>query len=145
MKPVLKGVNHQAKVFTPRSKLLKSSLTPESVQTLRRLCKAKKGEKPQVRETQLYFVAAGGDNLCENLFCHTKNTMRRTNTLGRLSASTASDWKAIQALASAALLRAPGFESVLKACALFRSSLAKGAVRVHPKDAFTSFPWLHET
>ena len=134
-KPVLKGMNHEKHVFTPRSRLLKSELTPESVKTLKKLCKASRGKKPQVRESARFFHCVGGDNLAENLFTHTRNTMRRGNVLGRLSHSTSSQWKSVRALSSAFLLRSPGLKAVLQACACFRSDFAKGKVKgVAPKN-----------
>ena len=51
-KPSLKGVSHLTKVFTPVSKLLKSTLQKDEIKMLR---SNSKGKGAAVNETKLYF------------------------------------------------------------------------------------------
>ena len=58
-RPVLKGVNHMMKVFTPASKLLKSKLDAKTTRMLRARAK---GKQPCVKETACFFILSAGDN-----------------------------------------------------------------------------------
>ena len=129
---VLKGVNHQRKIFTPASRLLKSKLDSKTTRMLRARTK---GKNPSVRETALYFTLSAGDNAAEGITGHLKNTMRRLGNVGR-NTSPATCKKNVQALASAALLRNAGLNSVLTALSLYRIALSRGDINLSPKDAF---------
>ncbi|CAK0800901.1 unnamed protein product [Prorocentrum cordatum] len=129
---VLKGVNHQRKIFTPASRLFKSKLDSKTTRMLRARTK---GKNPSVRETALYSTLSAGDNAAEGITGHLKNTMRRLGNVGR-NTSPATCKKNVQALASAALLCNAGLNSVLTALSLYRIALSRGDINLSPKDAF---------
>ena len=131
-RPVLQGVNHNQKIFTPVCRLLKSKLDARTVKMLRQRTK---GTRPSVQENSRYFVMAGGDNSAEGTTGHLKNTMRRVGNLGRNNTSV-SERKNVQALSAAALHRSAGFESVLEAVKEYREDLSSGVIRLSCKEAF---------
>ena len=67
---VLRGVNHQRKVFTPVSKVEKEELDSRTTRMLRRHTK---GKKPAVKETKKQFVLPGRDNSAEGTQGHVKS------------------------------------------------------------------------
>ena len=69
-------------------------------------------------------------NLAENLVGKVKNKKRRSGVAASPSAKTAD----IDTLFGAFMLRTPGFEAGMKACALYRVWLTTSGV--HPADAF---------
>ena len=131
-KPSLKGVSHLTKVFTPVSKLLKSTLQKDEIKMLR---SNSKGKGAAVKETKLYFVLCGGDNAAESQSGHIRNTMRRVGNLGRF-ATKAIEKKNIQTLAAAALLRNSGYKTILDALKQYRIACSSGVVSVAPRNTF---------
>ena len=129
--PSLPGVSHQHKVFTPVMRLLKSKLSRQTVAMLRR---HSHGKTPAVQETTLYFKLVAGDNGSESLQGHIKNTLRRVGNVGWHNATECN--KAVQTLASAALLRRAGLASVLDALRRYREALTVGAVQLAPRKCF---------
>ncbi|CAK0857626.1 unnamed protein product, partial [Prorocentrum cordatum] len=109
----LSGVNHQKKVFTPVTRLLK---------------------KQAGAETKLYFKLVAGDNSAESTQEHIKNTLRRVGNVGRHNTTELK--KAVQTLSGAALLRRAGLTSVLDALRRYRVACTSGAVQMAPKGCF---------
>ena len=137
-KVVLKGVNHQKKVFSPTYKVLKSQVDKETTKTLKRLSK---GKNASVKESKLYWIMCSGDQLTENLFAHVKNHMRRLGSCGRTVVKNSAT-KSVQALSAAFLLRTPGLTAVLRAVKLFREDCSSGLLKVSPQKAFVDLNWL---
>ena len=131
-RPVLHGVNHNQKIFTPVCRLLKSKLDNRTVKMFR---KKTKSSRPFVKENSRYFVMAGGDNSAEGTTGHLKNTMRRVGNMGRNN-TTVGERKNIQALSAAALHRSGGLQSVLEAVKEYREDLSNAVIRLSCKDAF---------
>ena len=63
------------------------------------------------------------------------NTMRRIGNIGRFRTKKPFR-RNVEALASAALLRKPGFDTVLDALAAYRQAGMGGALRLAPKDIY---------
>ena len=91
-------------------------------------------DTPSGRPRSILTLPAG-DNAAEGLTGNLKNTMRRLGNFG-LNTSPAACKKNVQALASAALLRNAGLNSVLTALSLYRIALSRGDINLSPKDAF---------
>jgi hypothetical protein len=132
-KACLKGVSHITKVFTPVSKLLKSTLGDDETRMLRA---RSKGKQPAVKETRLYFVLVAGDNAAEGITGHVKNTMRRLGNVGRFNTKQA-PMKNVQTMAAAAILRRAGLHTVLDALKQYRVACSSGSVKVAPQGAFS--------
>ncbi|CAE7488892.1 unnamed protein product, partial [Symbiodinium necroappetens] len=116
--PVLTGVNHNKKVFTPVSTLAKKDLSASATKTLKRQTGAQKG---LARETKHAFEVVGGDNMAESLLGHIKQSMRRS---GAVRGGTAgSKKKTAQVLSAAALLRGPGLLKLLSGYKAYRGLL----------------------
>ena len=65
-KPCLTGVNHMKKIFTPVSKILKSSLDVRTNRMLKsKVGKTSKKKKSAVAETARYYKLPAGDNSAE--------------------------------------------------------------------------------
>ena len=129
--PSLPGVNHQDKVFTPVTRLLKSKLPKRTAAALRR---HSRGKAPAVQETKLYFKLVAGDNSVESVQGRIRNTLRRVGNVGRHNASETK--KAVQTLSGAALLRRAGVASVLDALRRYRVALSAGVVQMTPRESF---------
>ena len=136
---ILTGVNHQKKIFTPASKIAKKDLKPASARFLK--SKAK-GTKKVAAEYKKHFRLAGGDNAAEGVFGHISNMLRKTNSKGR---NAKAKMRTLLAQSSAALLRRPGFLSVLQAHKEYREALLTGALQVSPSNAYKleHAKWLH--
>ena len=130
-KTVLKGVNHNKKVFTPTTKVLKSTLDRHENALLK---KQTKGKDACVKETKLYYILPAGDNSAESHLGHVKNQLRRAGGLGRSNVK--STRKSVQGRAAAAMLRRAGFLRVAEALRLYREACCDGTIRISPGDAF---------
>ena len=135
----LKGVRHNAKIFTPTSRLQKSSLKPSLKAVLHKKAQAKTS---CVKETQKDFVLPGGDNAAEGLFGHLKTALRRVQNIGRGGGEAT---RTVQALAGAALVRRPGYQAILDAHSAYRRALITGVVQLSPSDAYdaSKCQWLY--
>lgn len=136
---ILTGVNHQKKIFTPASKVAKKDLKPA---TARFLKSKAKGPKKVAAEYKKHYRIAGGDNAAESVFGHISNMLRKTNSKGR---NAKAKMRTPLAQSSAALLRRPGFLSVLQAHKEYREALLTGALQVSPSNAYKleHAKWLH--
>ena len=101
MKPMLKGVKHGLKQYTPVAFLEKKDIDNATITVLR---KRPSDKAPKVREQQHRFVTCAGDQGAESAFAHIKSTMRRLGNIGRFR-TTKLFRKNVEALASAALVR----------------------------------------
>jgi hypothetical protein len=131
----LEGVRHQGNVFTPLVRLEKRMLSKEVTTTLSQTAMI---EGSCVLEKKTYFLVVGGNNAAEGVHGHLNNTLRRLGLKSgpRFNAT-------VSSLAAAALLRRPGFDTVLEAVKLYRDDLLTGALKVSPKEAFVTHPkWL---
>ena len=140
-KPILGGVKHGQKIWTPVARLMKKDLDKETVSMLR---KHTLGKNPRVMEYKAHFVICAGDQGAESAFAHIKNTMRRVGNIGRLNTKKPM-LKNIEMLAAAALLRKPGFDTVMDALAQYREAGLSGALRLSSKDAYnvSKLWWVH--
>ena len=136
---ILTGVNHQKKIFTPASKVDKKDLKPASVRFLQG---RSKGPKKVAAAYKQHYRVAGGDNAAEGVFGHISNMLRKTNSKGR---NAKAKMRTLLAQSSAALLRRPGFLSVLQAHKEYREALLTGALQVSPNQAYNlkHAKWLH--
>ena len=131
-KPILEGVRHGQKIFTPVARLMKKDLDKDTFNILQ---KHTKGKKPCVREYKAHFVICAGDQGAESAFAHIKNTMRRLGNIGRFKTQNATR-KNIETLAAAALLRKPGVDTVLDALATYRHAGLDGSLQLSSKEAY---------
>ena len=117
-KPMLGGVKHGQRLFTPVSSLRKKSLDAPTKQFVQKCSRPKMAATKNLKTKVL---APGGDNVAEGLVSHIKGTARR---LGRLRGgrSTSSRSTSVRAQSSAALLRELGLFRVLEACKNFREA-----------------------
>ena len=139
-RPMLQGVKHGQRLFTPVSTLQKKDLDTPTKNFLKRCSQDKIAAAKTYRKK---VVAAGGDNIAEGLVSHLKGTARRLGSLkGGRTVSTRS--KSVAAQSSASLLREPGLYRVLAACKNFREACMKGDIKVSPRNAFDfeAHPWL---
>lgn len=128
--PLLPGVCHQKKVFTPTSRVLKKDVGSKARRFLKRQSETK---KPLVREYQKHWVLAGGDQACESQFAHIQSTSKRVQGSGKRMHDIT---RSLQSQSAAALLRHPGFYRVLDSHRLYRQKLMTGTLRLAPTDAY---------
>lgn len=140
-KPILKGVSHGRKLFTPTAKVPKKSLDARETKTLQRHAKAKAGAGKMVAEYQNHYAVPAGDNSAEGCFGNLKNTLRRIGGSGK---GRKDHRRTIDALASSALLRQPGLEAILKAHVQYRCAGRSGKLKLSPKKFYepTQCAWL---
>ena len=84
-------------------------------------------------ESRTSFQLAAGENKAEARLGAVKGNMRRLGLLGRWNGS--SKKKRCQVLASAALHRMPGFNTVVLACKAYRLALSQGKVKLPPLES----------
>lgn len=131
-KPILTGVSHGQKIFTPTAKLLKSKLDAATIEFLR---KGTCTEPPTVKETARLFYLAAGDNGAESTIGTIKNTMRRFGNSGR-NKSRNPTRKNTESLAAAASTRVSGLQHVIDGLSSFRVAGLSGALKLSPTEAF---------
>ena len=131
----LQGVRHQGNIFTPLVRLEKRLLSKDVTATLSTTAMI---EGSCVLEMKTCFLVVGGNNAAEGVHGHLNNTLRR---LGLKSGPRSN--ATVSSLAAAALLRRPGFDTVLEAVKLYRDDLLSGSLKVSPKESFARNPkWL---
>ena len=131
-KPLLKGVQHGKRLFTPAASLQKNQV---DTKTHKFLQKCSQPKKKACKAYKKKFVAAAGDNMAEGLVSNLKHTARRLNSLrgGKVANS---NQKSVTAQSSATLLRQAGLYSVLESAKLFREACSNGTLTLSPRDAF---------
>lgn len=134
------GVDHSLKVFTPTSRLLKSSLDLAITRMLR---SKTKGAKPSVVKQNRHVVLVAGDNAAEGKTGHIKNTTRRVGNAGGFKGKHGLN-RNIVSLSGAAFLREPGLDRILLALRDYRTDLSNGILKLSLKGAFASdkLSWL---
>lgn len=130
--PKLPGVHHQKKVFTPLTRLKKSTLTPDQIKTLRA---ATKGKSPTAKEGKHFFWTTAGDNGAESTMSTLKQSLRRMGQLGRGQIKKP-NLQTARTMAAAALAREAGLASVLTALKQYREALSAGNLHLSPRHAF---------
>ena len=142
--PLLGGVSHYRKLFTPTAKVDKRALTFEQTRMLRKKSTGKKDLAPcskLARECRRHFSVASGDNAAEGVIGNLKNTLRRIGGTGKNKG----DYRrAIDALASSALLRKPGIATILAAHVQYRKAGLTGELGISPKKFYepSACDWL---
>ena len=127
--PLLKGVSHAKKIFTPVSRLQKKDLGDKARRFLTRqsvrggLCK----------DYKKHFVLAAGDQACESQFAHIQQTSARLQGKGKKMKDVT---RSLNSQAATALLREPGFVKVLASHNLYRRHLLEGTLQLPPSDAY---------
>ena len=113
-----KGAIHQRREYCTVRVICKADIDDDTFKTLKALTK----QKTKIRcssmqnETDRLFKIVIGNNLAEKVNVHVKNKLRKAGLLGR-----ASDWTAsVNSLYAAHVLRAPAFETTLRALAQYR-------------------------
>lgn len=131
-KPLLIGVQHGKRLFTPASSLQKNQVDTKTHKFLQKCSQPKKKACKAYKDK---FVAAARDNVAEGLVSNLKHTARRLNSLrgGRVANS---NQKSVTAQSSATLLRQAGLYSVLESAKLFREARSNGTLTLSPRDAF---------
>ncbi|CAE7674500.1 unnamed protein product [Symbiodinium sp. CCMP2592] len=131
-KPLLPGVRHGQKLFTPTAVLRGSSCQTETKKrTLTKNIAKKSGRD---------YKMAAGDNCAEGLLGNIKTTLRRSGGIRAQRDKLSS----LRALSAAALLRQPGLRRVLQAHAAYRRALESGVLKLSPTQAYAvnSISWL---
>eukprot|EP00435_Cladocopium_sp_Y103_P003318 s2944_g1.t1 len=131
-KPVLKGVQHGKRLFTPTASLQKTSLDSTTTKFLQ---KASGSKVAAAKNYKKKFVAAAGDNLAEGLVSNLKFTARRFNAIRGGRAQTTKN-KAVVAQSSAAILRQCGLSRVLQSAKAFRQACSDGLLNMSPRECY---------
>ena len=128
-----KGAVHYKYEYTPLRNLLKKDLDPATCKMLHDLSEVLDSQgRSSVIEKKTLFQFVQGDQLAENIFMLIASKQRRLQLKG---AQRVSIRASVDALASAWLLREPGFIRVCNAMKAYRVWMASsGSVR--PSDAF---------
>ena len=114
--PILKGVQHGNKIFTPTYRIKKNDFDKASVSMLHSQSVMK---RPAVKEQVNDFVIPAGDNSAESTLGQIKHTTRSFGNIGRVS-TRVKYRRNIEALASSALFRNAGLDTVLNALRDYR-------------------------
>eukprot|EP00435_Cladocopium_sp_Y103_P055502 s2442_g18.t1 len=131
-KPVLKGVQHGKRLFTPTACLRKTSLDSKTTKFLQ---KASGSKVAAARNYKKKFVAAAGDNLAEGLVSNLKFTARRFNAIrgGRAQTTKA---KTVVAQSSAAILRQCALSRAPQSAKAFRQACSDGLLKASPRECY---------
>lgn len=127
--PLLKGVSHAKKIFTPVSRLQKKDLGDKA----RRFLKRQSVRGGLCKDYKKHFVLAGGDQACESQFAHIQQTSARLQGKGKKMKDVT---RSLNSQAATALLREPGFVKVLASHNLYRRHLLEGTLQLPPSDAY---------
>ena len=136
------GCQAGLKQYTPVAFFKKKDIVKATITMLR---KRTTGKAPKVQEQKHRFVIYAGDQGAESAFPHIKSTMRRVGNIGRFHTKKPFR-KCVEALASAALLRKPGFDMVMDAMAAYRQAGMGGTLRLAPEDNYdmSKIWWVHK-
>ena len=130
-KPLLKGVQHGKRLFTPCSSLKRSEVDKKRAAFLDR------SSRPKTKATAAYKrKRAAGDNAAEGLIGAVKGTARRVGAVQGGRQKRGGHQKAVLVQSSASLLRECGFYAVPDAARAFRLACSNGAISLSPRDSF---------